>query len=552
MRIFWASSPLKDSVQRFEWAQLAVYRMDRAQRQVTLSGADGPDRGFRAMEERIQASDIVVADFASGGGLAPDVVTAATLGRYCWGKPTYILTDESEDVIPFDWKSHGQWVRLPKAAEAQRERLVAWFLAMVTGVKEPPKLPAARKEMRPPEVFVAMPFQGYIRASGRDPIPSRFDFSRFLGAVDSAVARLEMDPRPVVTIVGKDRFADDILEEIKERIATASVVIADFTPDERSNPRPNANVITEAAIARSAFRHELSLLLCARAGQEIPICWTHFNRIEYDADTLECTNHNESLSKLLARGIAAALASGPGSGRPSAVDPGHLPGTPSPGAHERQRDFAIRFNLNTHFELVLREGAKTFSMEFVLVPPGADAKGHSGPFYVSSRMVDEDLWFGIMEDGPPQGEMAAGRIKTRVSVIEIGRFLDKARLWAREGLLDLGHLGAHLDLPKPAQLRYIWELTGSAAKPGFASKIRPATAGRANGFQAVKDLVGVAFQYCRGNEDEKDAPGFGQWWGGSSDSDASEFWNGPPAMDIRSNNAKGDKKGLRLVINLQV
>lgn len=300
MEILWACDG-EHGLGRLEWARSAATGIRLT---VNIRPLSAVGTSMAEWHAGIEGVDLVVADFCTDdGALKPDVVAAATVGRHCSAKPTYILTDD-ESKLPFDWMRHGQLVKV-MAGMAGRHDLQSWLRGAVLKAEHSRGRPLVdRRDVLPPEVFVAMPFQGYVPAAL--PERSAFDFSRFLRCVEEASASISSDPRPVVTIVGRDGRGGDILDNVEERIASAAIVLADFSPDHRSRPFPNPNVVTEATMARVGYGHEATLLLCAQHGTPLPAVWRTFQTTFYDPVTLE-TSDALSLAEALRARIARAL-----------------------------------------------------------------------------------------------------------------------------------------------------------------------------------------------------------------------------------------------------
>jgi formylglycine-generating enzyme required for sulfatase activity len=311
MKILWACGLDDNALGRQEWMEAAAARV-RARipsLEVMLLGA--VDGGLEAVTEKVRGADVTVVDFCTEDSpLNLDVVVAATLARYCCCKPVYILIHDSTE-LPFDWVRHGQLQILGKGMGA-RSDLQGWFRRLILEIEpEQPQSLGGRIETNPPEVFVAMPFQGYNPRNL--PHPGAFDFSRFLKAVEDSVGSIPTrgsiptSPKPIVTVVGRNAVGGDVVDNITKRLATASVVVVDFSPDHRSGSGPNANVMTEATIARAGFHHDKTIILCAQQGTKIPRSWSTFSTVYYDPATMTCTDDGTTLVARLAERIGSAL-----------------------------------------------------------------------------------------------------------------------------------------------------------------------------------------------------------------------------------------------------
>jgi hypothetical protein len=224
-----------------------------------------------------------------------------------------------------------------------RDALQDWFRALILGSNfEEPKALVGRSVATPPEVFLSMPFQGFLQ----DPSPF-FDFALFQQAVEGAAQSMSMSPKPKVTQVGLNAMGGDLFDSIIMRMAAASVVVADLSPDHRSEGEPNANVITEATIARAGFGHGKTLILCAQAGTRLPRSWSTFRTIYYDPRKMTCLDDDEPLVQGLARRMASALGTTvlPPQQRPAGSAPPRLQASHVPAASQRMvRDVFISYS----------------------------------------------------------------------------------------------------------------------------------------------------------------------------------------------------------------
>jgi hypothetical protein len=269
-----------------------------------------PDRTFDTIQSAVAGADAVIADFTPPGGAAvdgrslrtafapdADVVTAAALARYGReGRPIALLMPPGARR-PFDWGSVKPIpVGIPGTAEqfaAGAARILAGARAATPFATEWFVQPQPRYDEEaatPPEIFLAMPFQGYI---GDKPPAPGFDFSHIHSAVETAAAaaskRLGTDV--TVTIVGrKQHGARTIWHSIQQLIARATLVVADLSPDLASGTTANPNVVTEAALARDVYGHADTLTLLrqetAPGRPDDPVdvgLWDHLPQIRYAA-----------------------------------------------------------------------------------------------------------------------------------------------------------------------------------------------------------------------------------------------------------------------------
>ena len=287
-----------------DWLERLAYRLDQQGRSAGLDiqRVDTlAERGIRALRRAAEQVDAVICDFTPtergvDGVVAPDpdVVTCAALARYDTpNKPVALLLPPGTEP-PFDWGTIQPLHAHRNMSAAEFDGVAYRILASLQDELDGHGCFAEPQPKRPPtpavpaEVFLAMPFQGYIGA-----LPDRraFDFTRMYEAAQTAVARAsERLGAPInLTAVGKTRGAEHIWYSILELIARASAVIVDLSPDMKSGLSPNPNALTEATIARAVYGHEASMFLCQqshlphRPGERPRMpAWSMINRHPYD------------------------------------------------------------------------------------------------------------------------------------------------------------------------------------------------------------------------------------------------------------------------------
>ncbi|MBI4618420.1 MAG: hypothetical protein HY720_32785 [Planctomycetes bacterium] len=136
------------------------------------------DTGLDAAAPVVERAHIVLADFTPAndtGPGAPDVVGVATLARYCYSRPLGLIAPLGVDP-PFDWK-HLQPVRHnPRENLRAFKQELAELLRAPAGRGAAPLVMPRKEAADPPEIFVAMSFQGFKLDL---PDPCAFDFTRF-------------------------------------------------------------------------------------------------------------------------------------------------------------------------------------------------------------------------------------------------------------------------------------------------------------------------------------------------------------------------------------